>query len=282
MKFRGKIIEIGCIRQFTQLITDVSRLAKSCILRLNSNHVCLVVSDGGALGGTPGLWAELEQQHYFSEYSMEGVSEENQIFLELQTDKLAKTLSSLRSSQSTRSLKIKLTKKLSPCLTFEIELPSASGRSRLVLHDVPVSLIPRRLWAAHQEPRMSHQFDVSIYLPPIKTLRHVVDRMKTFSSRATLSGSRSGTLVVSVSNSEVAASTHFRNLTVPAWDADRNDDPETAYGTSVDIKKLSSFLQGDHNTAKVICNIVSGRLVHLFLMQEGITLQYFLPAVSAP
>lgn len=66
----------------------MSRLAKLCVLRLTPDHICLVVSDGGALGGTPGLWAEMEQQHYFAEYTMEGVSQDdNLIFLELQTGK---------------------------------------------------------------------------------------------------------------------------------------------------------------------------------------------------
>ena len=64
----------------------MSRLAKVCVLQLTSDKVCLVVSDGGAFEGTPGVWAEMEHQHYFAEYTMEGVSQEdNQIFLELQT-----------------------------------------------------------------------------------------------------------------------------------------------------------------------------------------------------
>lgn len=63
-------------------------------------------------------------------------------------------------------------------LTAPIVQPSLSGRPRLVVHDMPVTLIPRRLWAVHQEPRMTDRFDASLYLPPLKLLRHVVERMK--------------------------------------------------------------------------------------------------------
>ena len=64
----------------------MSRLAKVCVMRLTTDRVCLVVSEAGALGGTPALWAELEHQHYFAEYTMEGVSDEdNMIYMELQT-----------------------------------------------------------------------------------------------------------------------------------------------------------------------------------------------------
>ena len=67
---------------------SVSRLAKACVMRLTSDRVCLVVSEGVGLGSTPGLWAELEQKHYFAEYTMEGVStEDNKIFMELDTGK---------------------------------------------------------------------------------------------------------------------------------------------------------------------------------------------------
>ena len=60
------------------------------------------------------------QVHFFGEYNMEGVSAEaNEIYLEIIPDNLGKAL---RSTSNARSLKIKLTKKNVPCLTFEVEL----------------------------------------------------------------------------------------------------------------------------------------------------------------
>ena len=95
------------------------------------------------------------------------------IYKFLLIDNVARTLSALKVSGTAKSVKIKLTKKLSlPCLTFEIDLvkhsnylaslsiliayshfqPSGSNHSRLVVHDIPVNLVPRRLWNDYAEP----------------------------------------------------------------------------------------------------------------------------------
>jgi Hus1-like protein len=62
--------------------------------------------------------------NFFSEYNMEGVSvtEANEIYLETIPDSLVRCL---RCAQNAKSIKIKLTKKHSPCLTFEVELVSS-------------------------------------------------------------------------------------------------------------------------------------------------------------
>ncbi|KAL7641057.1 UNVERIFIED_CONTAM: hypothetical protein RMT77_008194 [Armadillidium vulgare] len=281
MKFRGKMMENQCIRQFSQLVTLIARLAKVCVIRITSSKIYFIISEMG--GSNPGMWAELEQGYFFNEFDMEGVSSENnEIFLELVPDKLAKSLNSLKSSQSTKSLKIKLTKKHSPCLTFEIELPSLSSRSRLVVHDIPITLIPRRLWHLYQEPAMP-SYEASIYLPPLKQLRHVVERLKSLSAHATLSANHKGTFIISVATDTVDVSTYFKNLAMPAWgnNTERPENVEDLHSATVDIKKLAQFLQGDQvNPSRVICNIHGGKTVHLFLLHDNITLQYFLPAIN--
>lgn len=99
------------------------------------------------------VWAELSQTHFFTEYIMNGVSEEqNEIYLEFDPTLLARSLGSLR--MTAKSVKIKLTNKRQPCLTIEIELPSLSMESRQCLHDVPVRVIPRREWTEHQAPNI--------------------------------------------------------------------------------------------------------------------------------
>ena len=108
------------------------------------------------------VWAELTQTHFFTEYIMNGVSEEqNEIYLEFDPTMLAKSLGSLR--MTAKSVKIKLTNKRQPCLTIEIELPSLSLESRQCLHDVPVRVIPRREWAEHRAPNIP-EFDVRTIL----------------------------------------------------------------------------------------------------------------------
>ena len=60
------------------------------------------------------------QGHFFDEYAFEGVSEEaNEIFLELAPENLMRAL---KTAQNAKWIKIKLAKKLAPCLSFEVDL----------------------------------------------------------------------------------------------------------------------------------------------------------------
>ena len=68
--------------------------------------VIFILTDQSVAGG-PSVWAEMEQESFFNEYNIEGVSVAegvNEIYLEFSPDKLAKTLSSLKTGQ-TRSVK---------------------------------------------------------------------------------------------------------------------------------------------------------------------------------
>ncbi|KAK1885570.1 Checkpoint protein HUS1 [Dissostichus eleginoides] len=199
---------------------------------------------------------------------MEGVSpEDNEICLEVTPENLSRALKTV---QNAKAVRVKLTKKHCPCLTIAAELPTLSSVSRVVTHDVPVEVIPRRLWHEFKEPSMP-DFDVSIYLPPLKTMKNVIDRMKNLSN---FLGRISMMSVFQV----------FSN----AWDEasqqggpSQSRDPETMAQTRVDIRKLQQFLMGQQvNPSKAMCNIVHERVVHLILLHEDVSLQYFIPAVA--
>lgn len=130
-------------------------MAKYCVLRLTTDELCFNVGDERV----PVLWAVLSHEHFFTEYVMMGVCEdENEIYLEFDASMFARSLNSLRATA--KSVKIKLTNKRQPCLTFEIDLSSLAIESRQCVHDVPVRLIPRREWLEHKIPVIS-EFDVS-------------------------------------------------------------------------------------------------------------------------
>ncbi|XP_078147560.1 checkpoint protein HUS1 isoform X2 [Centroberyx gerrardi] len=178
MKFRAKIIDIGCLNHFTRVVTTISKLTKTCVLRLTADNLFFVLSGKVANGGVS-MWCELSQANFFDEYQMEGVSAEaNEICLEVTPENLSRALKTV---QNAKAVKVKLTRKHCPCLTVAAELPTLSSISRVVTHDLPVDVIPRRLWAEFKEPSMP-DFDVSIYLPPLKTMKNVVDRMKNLSN----------------------------------------------------------------------------------------------------
>jgi hypothetical protein len=114
MKFRGRMTDLAAIRKFYNIIGTMARLSKVCVMRLTADKVYFILAESGGVQlsgsccGGPSVWCELDRAHFFHEYNMEGVSaEEPEIYLELQPDRLAKTLNALRSSNLARSLKIK-------------------------------------------------------------------------------------------------------------------------------------------------------------------------------
>ncbi|XP_070535668.1 checkpoint protein HUS1-like [Ptychodera flava] len=290
MRFRGKIEVIGCIQHFTRMVGTIAKLAKNCVLKITQNKLYFIVSDSIANAGA-GIWCELVQANFFDEYNMDGVSAtDNEIFLDVTLDNVVRAL---KSAQSAKSLKIKLTKKHTPCLTFDIELPSMTAHSRNVVHDVPVNVIPQRLWGDYEEPPMP-DFDVSIYMPPLKVVRNVIERMKNLSSYVILSANQSGEMTLKVETDMVTCTTHFRDLSNPTWGNDgdvadqssqiqsQSQAQDTEFSSArIDIKKFSNFLMGQQiNPTRVICNIVHNRTIQFFLIHEDMSLQYFIPVIS--
>ncbi|KAK8769308.1 hypothetical protein V5799_014226 [Amblyomma americanum] len=160
MKFRGRIVDIVCIQQLSRIVHTVSKLAKDVTMRITTDSVYFILNEDAVNGGG-WLWADIPQDTLFQEYNMQGVSEEfNEIYLDVVADHIVKAL---KSAAAAKSLKVKLTKKQTPCLSFEIELPSLVPTSRTVVHDVPVSVIPRRLWNNFAQPEVE-EGDVSTIL----------------------------------------------------------------------------------------------------------------------
>ncbi|XP_039091604.1 checkpoint protein HUS1 isoform X3 [Hyaena hyaena] len=189
----------------------VSKLAKACTLRISPEKLNFIVSDKVANGGVS-MWCELEQENFFSEFQMEGVSaENNEIYLELTAENLSRAL---KTAQNARALKVKLTNKHFPCLTISIELLSVSSSSRIVTHDIPVKVIPRKLWKDLQEPAVPDA-DVSIYLPVLKTMKSIVEKMKNISNHLIIEANLSGELNLKIETELVCVTTHFKDLGNP-------------------------------------------------------------------
>ncbi|CAB4002528.1 checkpoint HUS1-like [Paramuricea clavata] len=217
----------------------------------------------------------------FEEFRIEGNEGSNDnIYLELYPDNLVKAMKSAANAQV---VKIKLTKKITPCLTFEIILP-AMVRSRTVTHDIPVTVIAEDQWDAYKEPQMP-EYDVSICMPPLKTVRNIVDKMKHFNSQLVISANMSGYMTLKVITDMVSATTHFRDLDVEDLgredsNTERSNSSQEMSEATVDIKKLLAFLHGQLvSPTKVICNIVHQRAVQFYLIHDDFSLQYFIPAI---
>ncbi|XP_021241158.1 checkpoint protein HUS1 isoform X2 [Numida meleagris] len=248
MRFRAKIVDLACLNHFSRVINTIAKLAKTCTLRLTVNKLYFILSDRVANGGVS-MWCELCQGNFFDEFQMEGVAaDHNEIYLELMPENLSRAL---KTAQSAKAVKIKLTNKHSPCLKVAVEL-------------------------------------VSIYLPALKTMKSIVERMKNLSNCIVIEANLSGEMNLKIETDVVSVTTHFKDLGNPPW-ASEDECQSSAQGRDlqsmaearIDIKKLQQLLVGQQvNPTKALCNIISKRIVHFILLHEDVSLQYFIPALA--
>lgn len=287
MRFRGKLVDTACIQHFSRVLGTIAKLCKTCVLRITADKLYFILLEKVVSGGTH-TWCEVTQSHFFDEFMLDGLSkEDNEIFLELVPENL---LRAMKTAQVAKWIKIKLTKKHTPCLTVEVDLPTITGLSRNVVHDISVTVLPKRLWSDYEEPEMP-EFDVSIALPALKLLRNVVDKMKSMSSYVIISANHDGEMKLLIETEIASVCTYFKELANPTWKSGldvhffrsthrSNVDKREFFEVKVDLKKFSQFLNVQQLCpSRVICNLNANHLIHVTLLHDDFSLQYFMPAV---
>lgn len=275
MRFKAVLIDYNCITEFSNIVSTLAKNVKTCVLRLSPDKLCFVISEKGPL--SMNLWCELTQSNLFDEYRIDGKGDNNEIYLQLNIDQMSQIL---KLSHNAQQIKIKLTKKQGAFLSLEVSQPTGSGSTRNISHDIPVSIIPQRLWTEYQEPDMP-DIDVSIYLPPLKQLKSLLEKMKTLADYVTISANMNGELQLKIETDIVSVTTFYQKLTNHSFDTSSScchDD--VLYSVRIDIRKLCQAIGGHFNPSKVISNIVDRRGIQLFLLHEDMSLQYYIPAVS--
>ncbi|XP_011304256.1 checkpoint protein HUS1 [Fopius arisanus] len=269
MKFRCKMTDSLAMRDFTNIIGAIAKMSKFCVLQLTPTDVCFTVFDERQ----PVVWAELSRDHFFSEYLVEGISSENKIYLEFDAVMLSKSMTSLK--QTATSVKIKLTNKQQPCLTLEIELPSASSDSWQCVHDVPIKMVARKEWPSYNPPDIP-TFHISLALPQLKHLKNVAEKMKNLSPMLSLYASNDGMLILKIETESACVSTHFPGLYV----YNEIEIEEERISVTVDVKKFIMFLAWESvHPETVKCSIRQDTLVYLHLnLNDNFKIHYFLPA----
>ncbi|KAM7538360.1 hypothetical protein Aperf_G00000079215 [Anoplocephala perfoliata] len=302
----------------------LANLTKNCALRIRKENMVFVVREQSVYGGAE-AWCELDQGGVFSDCVCEGLSpEQDEILLEIIPEEILLCLRGISSnthgggsngggvltSQSNvavgssgvtlprgqttlhsfistaRSLKVKLVRRKTPCLALEVEQASISGRSRAVWHFIPVHIVPLRLWSDFED-KPDPDFDLSIFLPPVKSLRQFVDHMKHLARFITVKATGRGNLFLEI-NMETLARVRltFRGLRARDWHVPEEEaaardesEEEEAFSATVDIRRFSQLLSAQRAQPSLfICNIVQDHLIQFVMMFEHSRLKYTLPA----
>lgn len=301
-----------------RVLNTLAKLAKSTaevyVFRLTENFIYFVKSESAVNGGIT-VWARMTVESIFDDYNFEGLNrQDNEIQLEIVPASLvpafktalagssvsshsttgnSTTTRSVAGSYNAKSLKMKLTKKQpqGPCLSIEVEMPSANinVQTRVLTHEIAVHVIPKRNWVSDEDCQ-SPRYDVSLWLPPIKTLKNVVDKMKNMSQFVILIAEKLvgydhlGCLKLNMENEFVSITTTFNELSRPHLEAEdeeetENDDPVVAI--RIDIKKLVSFLSAIQFPIDSICaSFVDGEAIHIRVAESDFLFQFRIPAVN--
>nr|VZI27172.1 unnamed protein product [Spirometra erinaceieuropaei] len=332
MKFRVWTNDGSCIDHFSNLLATISGLAKNCVLRITKSSLNFIIRERSLQGGTE-AWCELETPSLFSESVCDGLSaEQDEILLEVVPEQILHCLrsgtisaagagsctaigslastaasavlasgiaratpgsTSMNTTVLARSLKIKLVRRKTPCLALELEQASVTGRSRPVWHFIPVHILPPRLWPDFEDIP-DPEFDLSIFLPPVRNLRLFVDRMKRFARFITVRANGAGDLYLEI-NMETLARVRltYHGLRARNWhqELDKNNSravdvgatvelpSATEFSATVDIRRLSQLLSSQRIQPNwFVCNIVNEHLLQFVLLFESARLKYTLPA----
>jgi HUS1 checkpoint protein len=325
MKFGVKLIDSVSINHFIHIVSTVSKLCakaandKSCVLKLTQEMIYFILpefstnnSGNGGIGRTS-FWMSIDPKSLFDFYISEGKSaDENLILLEIQPETLLRTL---KSSTNLKMIRIKLTKRQSACLTVELDLHSISSKtsSRTITHDIPIKVISTAKLSMEdfQEPNVNRA-TLSIQLPSLKLLKHMIERMKCLSEFIYLEATNRGTLTLKIDTDAVQVCSYFRNLNnlpvgsihnrtttssksmqrssthVADSDEEEEDQDDRANREQSDmctvrlsLKRLNEFVNAlQFQPSKMICNFVNNRYAHFFVVHDDdLVLQYLISSV---
>ncbi|XP_063374537.1 checkpoint protein HUS1 isoform X2 [Cydia amplana] len=70
MKFRAVMVDAGPMREFTNIVSTISKLSKECVARIADDQLYFIVSDENSGPAPPILWCEIPQAMFFTEYQM--------------------------------------------------------------------------------------------------------------------------------------------------------------------------------------------------------------------
>ena len=303
MKFGAKLLDVSNITHFTNVVATLARLCakaandKSCVLKLTTESIYFILPEFSANGAThagtgrTSFWLQVDPKSLFEFYVCEGKSlEEDFILLEIQPESL---LRALKSSPNIKVVRIKLTKRQTPCITVELDLLSLNTtklNSRTITHDMPVRIIAASKTSMDDfhEPKINRA-SLSIQLPPLKLLKHMLERMKCLSDFVSLEATSSGTLTLRIEADSVSVNTYFRNLVyLPTVDPSAATTSAAASEPAVSncvvrlsLKRLTEFMGAlQIQPTKMICNFVNKKYAHFFVIHdENLVLQYLISSV---
>lgn len=281
MKFRAVMKDSQYMKEFQNIISTLSKLTKECVMKISADKIYFIANEEFG-SSAPLVWVEIEANLYFTEYSMEGANNTHpNIVLSVSAINLGRALAALRNNA--RYCKIKLTNIQFPCLTIESDVISQSSeQSRQVVHDVPVSVIPRSDWSAYAVPEIPKS-KVILNVPSNRLMRSLIDKIKNLSPTIIFHATSAGEMNVVAETEMATITTRYKNLEIRALNPNDEDKQKEQIeaSCSVDCKKTAIFFSAlQVPTLELSCGIEDDHMIHMEVnVRQGIAIHSMLPAV---
>ncbi|KNE67366.1 hypothetical protein AMAG_11833 [Allomyces macrogynus ATCC 38327] len=184
MRMKFKVISP---KTLAKLVAPLDKLgARHCTLRFSRHRFYLVVKD--AADATQ-VWSHAPADLLFEEMLLESSHPTSEIALSVPTALLHRAVKSMATAHA---VTVKLARNPTPVLAMTMVAESKAGaRPVVVHHDVPIRVLKRSAIDELREPRMPWS-DVYVALPPLATLRAMIDRIKAMGATHLTLASRHG------------------------------------------------------------------------------------------
>eukprot|EP01133_Synstelium_polycarpum_P017107 gene17107-20377_t len=218
------------------------------------------------------VWIEAKTPVFFEDAHISSLNN-NEIAMQLHLNHLKQVLVSAVNVNG--DTMVRLRKKEGSSLPFLSFIISQPARSLLLNQEIPVSVLSAQNLMHFNEPNLP-EGKVNFFMPNLKNVSNVIDRMRNISDHLTIEANTAGRLTFKVEVPAGTITTHYE-ITYPQNMAIPDDVIATV---KVDIKKFSKSLtchqvDGNH----VVCCMVEGSCLVLHVIQNDLTLSYYLPVI---
>lgn len=259
---------------FTKMLQSVEKLNKTCVIKFTKDKIYLIVSKIELTELQ--VWGQVAVDLLFEEFIIESANN-NEIWIELRTDQVIRVL---KSAQAAIDVYCKLTKKTGlPSLSFNIKSMYRGDNPVLLVQDIPIRVLNLYHINEYKEP-MVPQPHVHILMPPLVSVRTIIDRMKSMSNYLTISANFNGEFILKIETEAVSVETYFKDLISPDLNQVNNssqqDKPKNQFSEcQISIIDFEKFVHSYViNPSSVICSIIENFAVVFYVYVKNETMSY--------
>ncbi|XP_055308716.1 checkpoint protein HUS1 [Sitodiplosis mosellana] len=287
MKFKGILSDQLCMKDFFNIVSTFARLSKRAVFNIRKSGLC-ISNVGIGINANSIAWSQIESKNFFAHFNMKGVDESyDEIWLTLYPEQLATALNTVK-THFVKVIVLKLTNKQFPCISVDIEMaPQNSNNYRRLVHDLPVSIIPVREWNEYHQPVLKN-FDISIQMPSLKSLRTLCDKMKNLAATITICCISSGDLSFIVETDSAIVVSRYFNLILDQMNEDNSNMVEDGQSReiccNIDTKQLSMCFGSIQlpSTLQIFGNMIQDELFNIKIkVRDNVSLFFNIQCVDA-